>query len=201
VSRVPEATVRRVARLGRRAHAFHRYAHHPLCEAYANEVWHVGRRMRVCKGCTLVALGALAGVAIGSARQVSALSMAVDAAALAVAVLAVAVPAARGTAGKLVSRFLLAFLLADVAAHGVFRADALGVLLGCLAMAVAAIGIAAHRKRGPWRVPCTACEEGLAGDAVCTGFREQLRREKAVIRLSARWIAREANTFRVGGEQ
>ncbi len=38
MSRIPPAVARRVDRLALRAHAFHRWAHHPLCAWYAAEV-------------------------------------------------------------------------------------------------------------------------------------------------------------------
>ena len=68
VSRLPPALARRVDRLARRAHAFHRFAHHPLCGRYAAEVIRIGRRTRICLGCSLTALGAVAGVALGLLR-------------------------------------------------------------------------------------------------------------------------------------
>ncbi len=58
---VPPELARRIDGLARAAHRFHRYAHHPLCAAYAGEVFRLGRRTRLCRGCTLVAIGAIAG--------------------------------------------------------------------------------------------------------------------------------------------
>jgi hypothetical protein len=67
VPHVPLPLARRIDRLARRAHAFHRFAHHPLCEPYRGEVLRVGRRGRLCKGCTFLAAGLLAGALAGAA--------------------------------------------------------------------------------------------------------------------------------------
>jgi hypothetical protein len=42
MSRVPESAARDLDRLAKRAHRFHRFAHHPLCAAYAGETLRVG---------------------------------------------------------------------------------------------------------------------------------------------------------------
>src|SRR5690349_17198358 len=59
------ATARAVDRLAYRAHAFHRFAHHPLCGRYQTELIRLGRRTRICRGCALAALGGLCGVVAG----------------------------------------------------------------------------------------------------------------------------------------
>ncbi|MGC4001002.1 MAG: hypothetical protein QM767_27495 [Anaeromyxobacter sp.] len=66
MSRLPRPLARRLDRLARRAHAFHRWAHHPLCDRYAGEVFRAGRRTRLCRGCTLAATGGAAGLALGA---------------------------------------------------------------------------------------------------------------------------------------
>src|SRR3954471_6162611 len=58
---LPQRTVRAIDRLAQRAHAFHRFAHHPLCERYASELIPLGRRARLCRGCASAATGALLG--------------------------------------------------------------------------------------------------------------------------------------------
>src|SRR5947207_14201496 len=63
--RVPPALARRIDRLATRAHRFHRFAHHPLCDEYAGEVIRVGRHMRLCRGCTFAIAGGLAGGVVG----------------------------------------------------------------------------------------------------------------------------------------
>ena len=64
MSRAPAGFAWRLDRLAWRLHAFHRYAHHPLCRRYAGEVLTLGR-VRVCKGCTLLAVGVVVGVPVG----------------------------------------------------------------------------------------------------------------------------------------
>ena len=64
------AIARRLDRLAARAHRFHRFAHHPLCRAYADETVRLGRRTRVCRGCAAVVMGAVVGVALGFALPV-----------------------------------------------------------------------------------------------------------------------------------
>ncbi len=63
VSGLPRGELRRIDKLAVRAHRFHQFAHHPLCDAYGDEVFRFGRRARVCKGCTLAFLGTSVGVA------------------------------------------------------------------------------------------------------------------------------------------
>src|SRR3954466_7943099 len=58
---LPQRTLRAVDRLARSAHAFHRFAHHPLCERYAGELIPLGKRTRVCRGCVCAALGSFTG--------------------------------------------------------------------------------------------------------------------------------------------
>lgn len=199
VSRVPRATLRRTERLARHAHAFHRFAHHPLCEAYAGEVFRIGRA-RVCKGCSLAMLGGVVGVAAaGIVRLMSAkVSMVVPLAALVLGV-GCLLAARRWRSGKLASRFVPALLLSACVTLSALRFDVIGAVIALTAVAIVPIVLWEHRKRGPWREPCRACAEGLDGDEVCSGFRRQLRREKAVMRLSARWIA-EATQPRPRGE-
>ncbi|HET8714991.1 MAG TPA: hypothetical protein VFM16_04150, partial [Holophagaceae bacterium] len=62
IPRTPPALRRRLDRLARRAHAFHRFAHHPLCAEYAGERLRVGK-VHLCRGCTLLGAGLLAGLA------------------------------------------------------------------------------------------------------------------------------------------
>src|SRR4051812_48198196 len=63
---VPKRQARRLDRMARRAHLFHRYAHHPLCDEYGSERLTVGG-LHLCRGCSLSLLGALAGMAGGLA--------------------------------------------------------------------------------------------------------------------------------------
>jgi hypothetical protein len=42
-----------------------RWAHHPLCARHRHETWRIGR-LHLCRGCSSLALGALAGVSLVS---------------------------------------------------------------------------------------------------------------------------------------
>ena len=67
-SLIAPAVARRLDRLSRQVHAFHRFAHHPLCTEYAGEIVRIGRRAhghRICKGCAMVAIGLFVGAVIG----------------------------------------------------------------------------------------------------------------------------------------
>jgi len=65
--RMSRALARRIDRLAVRAHAFHRYAHHPLCERYRGELIALRGRTRVCRGCAYALLGAVSGAVVGLA--------------------------------------------------------------------------------------------------------------------------------------
>src|SRR5579859_1379561 len=62
---IPVSLARRIDRLAWFAHAFHRFAHHPLCDRYQEELIPLGRRTRVCRGCSLALLGVLVGAGAG----------------------------------------------------------------------------------------------------------------------------------------
>src|SRR6478735_5996516 len=66
---LPQRTVRAIDRLARHAHAFHRFAHHPLCQRYAGELIPLGRRSRLCRGCASAALGLAVGLLAALAWQ------------------------------------------------------------------------------------------------------------------------------------
>ncbi|HEU4951563.1 MAG TPA: hypothetical protein VFT46_06410, partial [Holophagaceae bacterium] len=65
IPRTPPALRRRLDRLARRAHAFHRFAHHPLCAEYAGERLRFGK-IQLCRGCVLLGGGLLAGLVSGA---------------------------------------------------------------------------------------------------------------------------------------
>lgn len=180
--RLSPATARAVDRLARRAHAFHRFAHHPLCDRYASELLTLGRRARVCRGCAAVLGGLFTGAALAwLLRPNGALFAALlgVAAALGVLSLRVRLPKALG-------RFAPAcglgagFVAALTQAHGC-------AWLG--ALAVAALGVALYRKRQPNRAPCATCPERLAA-APCSGLRPIVQRERAFRRAAQRLIDR-----------
>lgn len=178
---IAPAAARKIDRLARHAHAFHRFAHHPLCPAYAGEVVAVGRR-RVCKGCLLAGTGLLAGFAAGWMPPPDPLVLG----------------AAGGLGGcllflmrpprppKLLSRFLPT-ALAMALVMGLLRSGRpLGLVLAVAVLLGAVWALRRYRRRGPWRAPCETCPERLLAGA-CSGYRAQIRRERAFRRLASRW--------------
>src|SRR5262245_24468794 len=110
--RIPPALARRIDSLAWRAHLFHRFAHHPLCDEYAGEVIRIGRA-RLCRGCTFAIGGGLGGGVVGLLWRD--LVAAAITASTAVAVLAAAIVVrriGRARPPKLVTRFVPAALLA-----------------------------------------------------------------------------------------
>ena len=176
ISRIPPALALRLDRASRAAHRHYRYAHHPLCAAYAPEVLSLGR-WRACRGCVFVAIGMIAGVGLGLLAHRARLPGPGGWAAL-IASVATALLAARWRAPKSVSRFLPALALGAGAAQG----------LAPLAGAALALGafVAWYQRRGPHRAPCAACPERTA--RVCSGARRWVRRERAFARLGQRWL-------------
>lgn len=183
--RIGRDVARRLDRLAFRAHAFHRWAHHPLCREYETEVFRLGRRLRLCRGCTLAALGGLAGLLGGLALPTLPSR---DLLLLATLGTLTTLPAlGRRRLPKLLTRALpmglLPFLVVQAA-----RAGGLGPWL-CAACAgiVAGVALLAYRRRGPDRTPCTTCPEFTAA-GTCRGFREIRTRERAFARLASRWL-------------
>ncbi len=174
----PAGVRRRVDRLARRAHAFHRFAHHPLCDRYAPELIPLGRRARLCRGCAFTALGAALGTITGALLPACGLP------ALALAWLALG--AARGRRpGKLVTRLVPSAGLAAAASAGL-AADRPWLLAPVVASALALWAL--YRRRGPWRRPCEGCPEYGAAE-ICSGFRPIARREAAFRRLASSWLS------------
>lgn len=174
---------RRLDRLSRAAHRFHRFAHHPLCGRYEGEVIRVGRRTRLCRGCSYAALGGAAGFVLAvfiraplwTALVLGALSVSIGVGTL------------RRRASKVLSRLVPAAGLAVACAEGL-RAEswagvgvAAGVVLGLAGL------IWAYRRRVPDRTPCASCaERDLTG--ACSGLRPIVRRERAFRRVARRLI-------------
>jgi len=172
---IPAALARRIDRLAWVAHAFHRFAHHPLCDRYAGELVPLGHRLRLCRGCSLALLGASVGSLGGTALRTVALGPAIwllPTASLALALL----PLGRS---KLLRRFLPALLLTSAAFHG-------PALLSLLSVTLVAAMLVIYRRKGPNRVPCTTCPQRTL--EVCSGFAPIVRRERAFRRLSGRWL-------------
>jgi hypothetical protein len=180
--RLSPATARAVDRLARRAHAFHRFAHHPLCDRYASELVTLGRRGRVCRGCAAVLAGFPAGAALVCLLRPS---VAVLAAALAVSALLGAL-SLRVRLPKTLGRFVPAAGIGAGAISALMHPRD-GLWLGVLVAAAA--GGALYRKRQPNRAPCATCPERL-GTVPCSGLRPIVRRERAFRRVAQRLIDR-----------
>jgi hypothetical protein len=175
---IPPALARRIDRLALLAHAFHRFAHHPLCGRYQGELVPLGRKLRVCRGCSLALLGLAVGALAGwFSRSIDAglTIWLIPATGLALTLL----PLGRS---KLLRRFLPALLLAAAACHGPTLVSLLSVI------AVAAL-LLLYRRKGPNRIPCVTCPQRTL--EVCEGFAPIVRRERAFQRLSGRWLAKE----------
>lgn len=186
---MPPALARRIDRLSRRAHGFHRYAHHPLCAAYAGEVVRLGPRIRLCRGCLLAGLGALAGAVAGFSLAPLAAPVLTGLVILlglgAVALGGYPRPFG-GRGGKAATRFLPLALASFVVLQGA-RAGGAGWLKAAAVLALILVAHHRYRQRGPHRGPCATCPE-RQGPALCSGLRPIARRERAFQRLANRWL-------------
>lgn len=184
MSRLPRPLARRIDRLARAAHRFHRFAHHPLCAAYRDEVFALGR-WRVCRGCSLLALGAGLGLAAGAG--VPRLSPGVVGAgawaALAWTGAVLGLPQVR-RAGKGATRLLPALGWAFFGVQGARGGGALAWLGGGLAFLGLAVWV--YRRHGPWRGPCVTCPQREARP--CEGFRHPWQRERAFRRRASQLL-------------
>src|SRR5439155_25288748 len=113
---------RSIDRLARRAHQFHRFAHHPLCARSAPEVIRIGRT-RLCRGCTYWLAGGIAGgfagLAIGASPAIGAVAL-TAATALLTASLVVRPP-------KTITRLVPAALTALAITCGTLALDRAGI--------------------------------------------------------------------------
>jgi hypothetical protein len=205
---LPPPLARRVDRLARRAHRFHRWAHHPLCDRYAADVLRLGRRTRVCRGCTFALAGALLGLAAGLAAppQVGAPGALWFAA---TALLLAAVPAAlpgprpaptpappRRRPPKLLTRLAPTALAGGALGQALAAPSSLRVAGAALGAAAVAWALLRYRRRGPDRGACGACPRGPPGPR-CPGFAPMMRRERALSRLAGRWMDDETGAARM----
>lgn len=182
MSRIPRELARRIDRLAGRAHAFHRFAHHPLCGAYRREVLIIGK-IWVCKGCAFAALGLIAGSIAGAALPVmesGILLLAVLFGCAGFGVLLVR------RFGKVATRLFPAATLGFLVIQGLLRFDVAGGIVVGLGLGFLALAIARYRHRGPWRGACEACLE--REQRPCSGFRRQVRRERAFQRRVGRLL-------------
>ncbi len=184
--RVSRPLARRIDRIARGAHAFHRWAHHPLCGRYENEVFHFGRRTRVCRGCSLAlfgsVLGGLAGALFGTPW-----------AALASLTWSLALVgwsmrrAPLERASKIGTRLLPAWGVTFAIFSVVHARSPASLGIGTVACAVTLAFVRVYEQRGPNRAPCASCPE-RSGATACSGLRPIVRREKAVMRKTAAMI-------------
>jgi hypothetical protein len=171
---IPPPLARRIDRLARRAHAFHRFAHHPLCEPYRNEVVRVGRRLRVCKGCAFLVTGMLFGLGSGAfARPPSPWGAAALLLALTLGTLSLRLRLPK-ILGRLMPGALLGF--------GLWA----GVTSALVALLVVLLSGLLYRRRGVERRLCQTCPERLRSP--CSGFAPAVRRERAFRRRVDRWL-------------
>ena len=173
-SRIPPSLARRIDRLAWRAHAFHRFAHHPLCDPYRGEVLRVGPRLRLCKGCTFLAAGLVAGIAVGAFTRPT---MVWGAGALLLA-LGLGALSLRLRVPKTVGRFL--------PGAGLGLALWAGWPSVFAAILIVAVVGDRYRRRGVERSLCTTCPERLRRP--CSGFAPAVRRERAFRRRVDRWL-------------
>ena len=182
-SPLPKRARASLDRLARRAHAFHRFAHHPLCGRYASELIPLGRKARLCRGCSYAALGVLGGALSALLVRPSFGALALSAG-LGVGLLLT----------SLVTRLPKSLGRALACGAGAF-AGLGGLLSGQLAprllsgglLVLGALFLWAYRQRQPNRSPCAECPERLA-PAVCSGLRPIVRRERAYRRVAQRFI-------------
>ena len=184
---------RRLDRLSRAAHAFHRFAHHPLCGRYASEVFRIGRRTRVCRGCTLTLAGGLLGAVAGAALGGPAASWFITMLAGGLAAMSLSRPSNPGAPlarpPKLTTRLAPAFGLAFAVANAV-RHPTISSSLACGAFAglCGVVLLVLYRRRGPDRSACPGCAE-RGGPKTCSGFKPIVLRERAVMRRAGALIA------------
>lgn len=192
MNRIPRPLARRLDRLAYRAHAFHRYAHHPLCPAYAEEVIRFGRRAAVCRGCTFALAGTVTGLAAALTWPTpftpsGALLFALLPALLALFALAAGARPHRLRLGKRFTRTAPLATATAFATFGLRTGDATGAAASATTMAIMLAAWATYRLRGPNRRPCLVCPE-RHGPHTCRGFRVIVRRQAAVGRMTGRLL-------------
>lgn len=174
VQALPRGLAKRIDKLAWRAHAFHRFAHHPLCDSYRSEVLRIGPRLRVCKGCSLLAAGSVAGLVAGALVRPPPVLGAI---AWAVA-LALGLSSLRHRLPKLLVRLLPGL--------GLGLALWAGWLCALLSLTTVAACFALYRQRGSERSRCNSCHE--RDRKPCSGFVLIVRRERAFQRKADGWI-------------
>lgn len=178
---IPRPVAKHIERLARRAHAFHRFAHHPLCSDYAGELIALGGRRRVCRGCSFALLGLVLGALTGLALPV-ALGQATS-----IAALALATTVTRQRRSKLWTRAWPAAGTGYALACCALRHDLAALACALAVIAACAALWGAYRARGPDRSPCLRCPERTQ-HVPCSGFRDIVRAERAFVRRSQRLL-------------
>jgi hypothetical protein len=190
--RLTRSVASKLDRLARRAHAFHRFAHHPLCDRYAGEVIRLRGRTRVCRGCTYASAGALFGFAVGAVLPITAVFASVIAGiSLAAAGMSVARNEARttrrssgsGRRSKLLTRAAPFAGIASALAWCVRVHDGHALALGIGILGLAFVLLQMYQRRGADRSPCLDCPE-RSRVVPCSGFRDIVRAERAFVRRS-----------------
>jgi hypothetical protein len=179
---LPRPLAKRIDRLSRRAHAFHRFAHHPLCDSYRGEVIRISKRYRLCKGCSLLGAGLLIGVALGWIWRPSSM---VGVAAWGLAV-TLGLSSLRRRLPKLLGRLL--------PGAGLGLALWAGWPYAMLSLATIALCGVLYRRRGVERSRCEPCHE--RDRRLCSGFKLIVRRERAFQRKADGLIDRHRHGLR-----
>jgi len=190
---IEAALARRIDTLSRRAHRFHRFAHHPLCDRYAGEIVRVGK-LRLCRGCTFAIAGGLAGGFVGLAIGGSTLAAAIAVACSTSLLLATLWSKRRKRIPKTWTRLVPAGLYALAITCGVLAASPLGIALAVAAAAIVGLVRVLYGRRGADRTPCTTCPE--LGRSPCSGFTRIVSRERAFQRVANQLLRDQAE--RVG---
>ena len=198
MSHLPSRLARRIDRVFRRAHGFHRFAHHPLCERYRSEVFRIGRRTRICRGCSLFALGLATGAVAGFFSTAFPAPLFLLLSILLLLAVPLVMPSEgrsskerlRRPAAKIATRLLPGLVAGAVLAQGLFAPARMRLAATALTLAALLLATVRYRKRGPDRAACLPCPEGPPGTS-CPGFSPIARRERALTRLAGRWIAEE----------
>jgi hypothetical protein len=182
-SPLPKRTRLLVDRLSRRAHAFHRFAHHPLCGRYASELIPLGRKARLCRGCSYAALGALSG-ALGAFWLRPTLATLALGTVLGAGLLLTSLTR---RLPKSLGRGLACSAATFAGVGGLFSEHAAARALAAALVLLGGLFLWRYRQRQPHRAPCETCPERL-GPAVCSGLRPIVQRERAFRRLAQRYV-------------
>jgi hypothetical protein len=188
VSVIPRHLARRLDGISRRAHRFHQFAHHPLCDDYAGEVVRIGRRGRVCRGCLFAGLGATTGVALSLVSAVPVGAGIVLLVATSAWVAGTTLIRLGPRRSKFVTRFAPAWAMGFAVGAGVRCGGFYGAMLSSLTVVACVALLALYRRRGPDRAPCARCPERMLSTP-CRGFVEIVQRERAFQRIAGRMLS------------